>query len=171
MEHIDALEAVRRLTLERDTLAEQVRRLEERQTIIMQKRDDTIQDLAFARADIKRLTNGLERAHATINALQAPERPANPETGTEAGEGANGAPRETTEPQKWDGLIFGGRALRLKERYNGTQTRDGCRHGRHSLCDKMVCTRHAPKHGEHMGARGYWPLVSREDACGDWEGK
>ena len=28
MEHIDALEAVRRLTLERDALAEQVRRLE-----------------------------------------------------------------------------------------------------------------------------------------------
>ena len=73
MEHIDALEAVRRLTLERDALlsvvverdalAEQVRRLEEQAAIRIKERD-----------------NAVQRANHAENALQAPERRERPET-------------------------------------------------------------------------------------------
>ena len=49
MEHVDALEAVRRLTLERDVLAEQVKRLED--------------SVVWHREELER-----------VSALQAPER-------------------------------------------------------------------------------------------------
>lgn len=143
MEHIDALEAVRRLTLERDALAEQVRRLE----------------------------GEAEYYQRIIGAPQAPERREHPETGRQAGEVANVAPRETTEPQKWDGLIFGGCVVQLKEQYNGTQTCEGCKHwdtsteyegGYHD------CHRHAPTAGSYNPR---WPRTTRMSQCGDWEGK
>lgn len=67
---IDALEAVRRLTLERDALAEQVKRLE---------------------ADMARME--YRRRLEDGDALQAPVRREQPETGTEPHKDPNGAPR------------------------------------------------------------------------------
>ncbi len=90
MEHVDALEAVRRLTLERDALAEQVKRLEEQAAIRIKERDDAVQRANHAENEAARLREE--------NAPQAPVRRERPETGTEPTEGANGAPRGCMVP-------------------------------------------------------------------------
>ena len=72
MEHIDALEAVRRLTLERDALLS-----------VVVERDALAEQ-------VRRLEGG--------DTTQAPERRASPGTGTEPTEGANAAPRGYNVP-------------------------------------------------------------------------
>lgn len=81
MEHIDALEAVRRLTLERDALAEQVKRLED--------------SVVWHREELERTRAEWEQQE---NALQAPVRHERHKTGTEPTEGTNGAPRGCMVP-------------------------------------------------------------------------
>jgi len=78
---IDALEAVRRLTLERDALAEQVRRLED--------------SVVWHRDELERTRAEWEQQE---NALQAPERRERPKTGTEPTKDPNGAPRGCMVP-------------------------------------------------------------------------
>ena len=131
MEHIDALEAVRRLTLERDALAEQVRRLERRNdpppvwdviqdgfwvhhgkgfVAYVSRRDGKFHAEAKAgetgKCHIAPFDRFYQAANHALdlgaqlagNALQAPERRDNHKTGTEAGEGANGASRGCNAP-------------------------------------------------------------------------
>ncbi len=81
MEQIDALEAVRRLTLERDALAKQVKRLED--------------SVVWHREELERTRAEWEQQE---NAPQTPERHERPETGTEPTEGTNGAPRGCMVP-------------------------------------------------------------------------
>ena len=90
MAHIDALEAVRRLTLERDALAEQVKRLEEQAATRIKERDDAVQRANHAENEAARLREE--------NALQAPERHERHETGTEPTKDPNGAPRGCEVP-------------------------------------------------------------------------
>ena len=91
MEHIDALEAVRRLTLERDALAEQVKRLEEGL-----KWETDCKDRAWQAAFRFDAENYLLAEQVKLlkeqNAPQAPERRERHETDAETGEGGNGAP-------------------------------------------------------------------------------
>ena len=75
MEHIDALEAVRRLTLERDA-----------QLSVVIERDALAEQ-------VKRLEDEVANT-----APQAPERRERPKTDAETGEGGNGAPRGYNAP-------------------------------------------------------------------------
>ena len=100
MEHIDALEAVRRLTLERDVLlsvvverdalAEQVRRLE---AVLNRQAGEAHLKLNASRIVLNESTGEWEP-----ETPQAPERRDNHKTGTETGEGGNGAPRGCNVP-------------------------------------------------------------------------
>ena len=179
MEHIDALEAVRRLTLERDALAEQVKRLED--------------SVVWHREELER-----------VSALQAPERREIAETDAAAGEGGNGAPRGCMAPswgkitrdviwcaslalqneirladarKDWDELRRlqkGKMALdRMRDELSNMTAPQTCERCKHAVpgAHAMLCTPHSPHTTGQHGERGQWPVVLMTDRCGDWEGK
>ncbi len=185
MEHIDALEAVRRLTLERDALADELVNVKDDLKLSHQIVDSIraatgLNDYGpYLARSLKAMREERDALAKQVKRLEDDTARMEHRRRQEAGGALQGTTGEKApilcaccrKPiTRW---LFCDdcEAQRIKERYNGTQTCDGCRHGGHSLCDKMVCTRHAPKHGEHIGARGYWPVVLKTDRCGDWEGK
>ena len=103
MEHIDALEAVRRLTLERDALAEQVRRLE---AVLYRQAGEAHLKLNASRIVLNESTGKWEP-----ETPQASERRERPKTDAETGEGGNGAPRAPQTCEQCKHAVPGAHAM------------------------------------------------------------
>jgi hypothetical protein len=109
MEQIDAIEAVRRLTLERDALANELDAVKDDFRVSLQTLDSIraatglnnygpylAKSLKAMKDERDALAEQVKRLE--VDALQAPERHERPDTGTEPTEGTNGAPRGCNVP-------------------------------------------------------------------------
>lgn len=168
MEHIDALEAVRRLTLERDALAEQVRRLEGGNAPQATERRAT----AKTDAETGEGGNGAPRGCMVPSwgkivrdviwcaslALQNEIRLAD-------------ARKDWDELRR---LQKGKMALdRMRDELSNMTAPQTCERCKHAVpgAHAMLCTHHSPHTTGQHGERGQWPVVLKTDRCGDWEGK
>lgn len=142
MEHIDALEAVRRLTLERDALAEQVRRLEGGDAIHRTTGEKTQILCACCHKPITRW-------------LFCDDCEARAKTDAETGEGGNGAARGCNAPPRTcEGC-----------KHWIENTRPG-------YMSTGYCHSHAPiANPDGPEALAHFPLTAHNVRCGEWEAK